>query len=466
MTQQPTILQKIVQDKKQWIIQKQAEFPLTQFKHKVIKSDRTFYDELSKGNHQSLAFILECKKSSPSKGLIRENFNLSEIANSYKSYASVISVLTDEKYFQGNFAYINEVRKQTSQPILCKDFIISEYQVYLARYFQADAILLMLSVIDDKTYQHLANLAHQLNMGVLTEASTSEEVKRAIKLNAKVIGINNRDLHTLTIDLNRTIQLANNIPNDRIIISESGIYTHNQIMALKPYVNGFLIGSSLMANQDLENAIRAIIFGENKVCGLTRGEDIKMSYQCGALYGGLIFAEKSLRKVSLAQAKNLIKQAPLRFVGIFQNQPVDFIVNIANELSLFAIQLHGMENSEFITALRQALPQNCQIWKAISVDINHKTSIEIEEQSIIDRYVLDSQLGNQQGGTGKKFDWSIIPIEMKNKIMLAGGINNSNIQEALRQHCLGIDINSGVEQTAGIKDPQKLLTIFKQINTF
>lgn len=119
-----TVLQNIVLDKALWIKEKKAEFPLSEFSHKITQSDRSFYDALSKGTHQRPAFILECKKASPSKGLIREQFNLSEIARVYKNYATAISVLTDEKYFQGDFNYIKQVRDIVSQPVLCKDFMI------------------------------------------------------------------------------------------------------------------------------------------------------------------------------------------------------------------------------------------------------------------------------------------------------------------------------------------------------
>lgn len=188
-------------------------------------------------------YILECKKASPSKGLIRSNFDLAEIADVYKHYASAISVLTDEKYFQGHFADIAQVRQRVTQPILCKDFILSEYQVYLARYAQADAILLMLSVLNDEGYTQLATLAHQLGMGVLTETSNEAEFARALALKAKVIGVNNRNLHDLSVDIQRVAQItqhyADQIPPGTKIISESGIYQHQQIRDLRPVADGF-----------------------------------------------------------------------------------------------------------------------------------------------------------------------------------------------------------------------------------
>ena len=175
--------------------------------------------------------------------------------------------------------------------------MISEYQVYLARYYQADAILLMLSVVNDETYRVLADLAHSLGMGVLTETSNEAEFERALALGAKIIGVNNRNLHDLTVDLNRVVELtqkyADRIPADAHIISESGIYNHSQIRDLQKVAHGFLIGSSLMGSADLNNAVREVIFGENKVCGLTRTQDVKEVYANGALYGGLIFVEHS-----------------------------------------------------------------------------------------------------------------------------------------------------------------------------
>lgn len=466
MSKQPTILQKIVQDKAQWVAQKQREFPLSQFQTEITPSDRNFYAALGKGTHQIPAYILECKKASPSKGLIRADFDLDAIAQVYKHYASAISVLTDEKYFQGDFRYLAQVRGQVSQPILCKDFMIDPYQVYLARFYQADAILLMLSVLDDETYRTLSNLAHSLNMGILTETSTEEEFERALALGAKVIGVNNRNLHDLSIDLTRTERLvkkyADRIPNDVCLISESGIYSHQQVKAIKPFAHAFLIGSSLMGSSDLNNAVRAIIFGENKVCGLTQKQDVQASYDNGALYGGLIFAENSPRQISLRQAQELVVQAPLRFVGVFQNQAIDFVAQMATQLALYAVQLHGDENAEYIEKLSACLPKTCQIWKAISITSDQK-SLEICQHSHIHRYVLDSKTSTQQGGTGICFNWAIIPDELKSNVMLAGGLNTENLDDAIAQHCLGLDLNSGIESSKGVKDHTKLALCFQKL---
>ncbi|WP_407330668.1 bifunctional indole-3-glycerol-phosphate synthase TrpC/phosphoribosylanthranilate isomerase TrpF [Enterovibrio sp. 27052020O] len=453
-----TVLAKIVADKKEWVAARKVSQPLDSFIDDVQQSDRSFYDALS---GSPAKFILECKKASPSKGLIRQDFDLNYIASVYGKYAAAISVLTDEKYFQGNFDFLPVVRSQVPCPVLCKDFMIDTYQVYLARFYQADAILLMLSVLNDDEYRELAAVAHKLKLGVLTEVSNEEELERAIALNAKVVGINNRNLRDLSIDLNRTKELAPRLPDDRIVISESGIYTHQQVRELAPFANGFLIGSSLMSEDDVEKAVRRVLFGDNKVCGLTRPEDAKAAYDAFANYGGLIFAEKSPRYVDLEAARKVMEGAPLEYVGVFQNHEVDHVADTAKALQLAAVQLHGEEDADYIEALREKLPTGTQIWKA------HGVSDKAPQLATgADRNLLDSRVGNQSGGTGKQFDWSLIPQDQRETLMIAGGLSGENAKEAAALGCAGLDFNSGVESAPGIKDQQKLDAAFSALRDY
>ncbi|GAB1621105.1 bifunctional indole-3-glycerol-phosphate synthase TrpC/phosphoribosylanthranilate isomerase TrpF [Agarivorans albus] len=455
-TKQATILDKIVADKEIWLAERMQSQALASFIDQVEPTERSFYDALS---GSPAKFILECKKASPSKGLIRPEFDLDLIASVYKNYAAAISVLTDTKYFQGEFDYVTQVREQVEQPVLCKDFFIDEYQIYLARYHKADAILLMLSVLDDNEYRLLAEVAHKLNMGVLTEVSNQQELERAIDLNAKVIGINNRNLRDLSITLDRTPELAKQIPEDRIIISESGIYQHQQVRELAKYANGFLVGSSLMSQDDVDMACRKLILGENKVCGLTREQDVKTVYQAGAIYGGLIFAEKSPRCVNLAQAEKLSQAAPLNFVGVFVNSSVEEVANIANQLKLHAVQLHGDEDEQFIEQLKEKLNSSL-VWKALGVSEALPKAL-----SNADKILFDSKVAGQCGGTGQTFDWQLLG-EHSHGAMLAGGISPSNIQDALAYAAAGLDLNSGVEQAPGVKDPAKINAAFEQIRQY
>lgn len=458
--QMAEVLAKIVKDKYQWVAERKESQPLATFQDALTPSDRSFYDALSQ---TQTVFITECKKASPSKGLIREEFDLDYIASVYNDHANAISVLTDEKYFQGNFEFLPQVRKQAKQPILCKDFMVDTYQVYLARHYSADAILLMLSVLNDEEYAQLAEVAHSLNMGVLTEVSNEEELHRAVKLGAKVIGINNRNLRDLSTDLNRTKELAPTIRElapDAIIISESGIYTHQQVRDLANFADGFLIGSSLMAEENLELAVRKVTLGDNKVCGLTHPDDAAKAYQAGAIFGGLIFVEQSKRFVDEETARLTMSGAPLNFVGVFQNHPVELIAERVNNLGLKAVQLHGNEDQAFVDSLKPLLPSNVEIWKAYGVTDQVPSLIEQN----VDRHLLDTKVGTQTGGTGLVFDWSL--ISKPEQVMLAGGITPFNAQLASQQGCLGLDLNSGVEHSPGKKDQEKLQQAFAAIRDY
>lgn len=449
---QDTVLAKIVADKYEWVAERKRRQPLESFRHQVQPSTRSFYHALS---GTRTAFILECKKASPPKGLIRADFDPVAIAGVYRHYASAISVLTDEKYFQGSFDFLRQVSRTVSQPVLCKDFIIDPWQIYLARLHQADAILLILSVLDDDTYRALAAVAHSLQMGVLTEVISDEERERAIVLEAKVVGINNRDLRDLSIDLNRTRTLGRRLPAGVTVISESGINHYRQVRELSHYANGFLIGSALMAEPDLTMAVRRVLLGENKMCGLTRAVDARAALEAGALYGGLIFVPGSPRCVDEETARAVMAGTALRYVGVFRDAPVSDIAATATALSLAAVQLHGGEDQTYIDALRQAMPRDCRIWKAL--DMRH--ALPARDLTQVDRYVLDN-------GGGKPFDWSLLNGAKLDNVMLAGGLTADNCVAAARLGCAGLDFNSGVESAPGIKDHHKLATVFQTLRAY
>ncbi len=453
--QKETVLNKIVADKAIWVAARKEQQPLASFQNEIKPSERNFYDALQGAR---TAFILECKKASPSKGTIRENFDPVEIAGVYKEHASAISVLTDEKYFQGSFDFLPLVSNAVTQPVLCKDFIIDPYQIYLARHYQADAILLMLSVLSDEQYVQLAAVAHSLKLGILTEASNEEELDRAVQLKARVVGINNRDLRDLSIDLDRTRQLAPRVPHGVTVISESGINTYGQIRELSRFANGFLIGSALMSEPDLSAAVRRVTLGDNKVCGLTRPQDASVAHQAGAIYGGLIFVEASPRYVTLDKALDVQAGAPLKYVGVFRDHAPDSVADIAKNLQLAAVQLHGSEDQSYIDSLRPLLPAECQIWKALSV----KESMPARELNQVDRYVLD----NGKGGTGQRFDWSKLVGQNLSNVLLAGGLGADNCVEAAQLGCAGLDFNSGVEREPGIKDADKITAVFQTLRAY
>ena len=452
---QETVLNRIVQDKAVWLAERQQQQPLSSFQSEIKPSTRSFYHALQGAR---TVFILECKKASPSKGLIREDFDPATLAGIYKHYASAVSVLTDEKYFQGSFDFLPVVSAAITQPVLCKDFIIDPYQIYLARHYQADAILLMLSVLNDEQYRQLAAVAHSLNMGVLTEVISDEELERATQLGARVVGINNRDLRDLSIDLDRTRRLAPKVAHGVTVISESGINSYAQIRELSHFANGFLIGSALMSEHDLSAAVRRVTLGDNKICGLTRPGDARSALEAGAIYGGLIFVAGSPRRIDAEQAKSVIAAAALKYVGVFRNSPVSDIVTLAHELSLSAVQLHGDEDRAFVAELRSQLPDEVKIWKAFGIE----ETLPARDWPHVDRYVFDSGTG----GSGRQFNWSLLNGQRLNNVLLAGGLGADNCVSAAQLGCAGLDFNSGVESEPGVKDASKIASVFQTLRAY
>ncbi|MBR9726931.1 bifunctional indole-3-glycerol-phosphate synthase TrpC/phosphoribosylanthranilate isomerase TrpF [Shewanella intestini] len=459
------VLTKIIDTKAEHIASLKQRFPQESLQPKI--SDRSLFDALKAPNAQ---YIFECKKASPSKGLIRPVFDVEAIASVYCRYAAAISVLTDEQFFQGDFNYIAKVRAKVSQPILCKDFFVDPYQVELAAHHGADAILLMLSVLDDEQYQRLAQYARQYNLDYLTEVSNQQELQRAIDLNAPIIGINNRNLRDLTTDLATTEALAPQIPSDRVVVSESGIYHHSQTQRLNPLVDGYLVGSSIMAQPDIDLACRQLVYGPNKVCGLTRYQDIELVAKAGASFGGMIFYPPSPRAINLEDANVLVSQMQrnqiaLNLVGVFVNQPIEMLIEHAKQLQLFALQLHGNESTQYINELKQQLQQqslHCEVWKAVAIDSQSAHEVELADGA--DKYLYDSKHAGQFGGTGETFDWGR-KIDNKSQALLAGGLSADNIACAKQQGFAGLDINSGVESSPGIKDVTKVNAVFTQLRT-
>jgi indole-3-glycerol phosphate synthase/phosphoribosylanthranilate isomerase len=464
------VLQQIVADKRDELKIKKELLPLAQFKDQLTPSCNSFFDALAA---KGTSYIFECKKASPSKGLIRENFDLNEITDAYQKEAACFSVLTDEKYFQGKFEYLQFVSKKVTQPTINKDFFIDEYQVYLGRHLGANAILLMLSVLSDEEYTKLAAITHELKMDVLTEVSNAEETERALALGANIIGINNRNLRDLSTELATTEHLAPLIKNDPrftgVIISESGIYTYEDIKRLSPLVDGFLVGSALMASADLNMAVSQLVYGKVKVCGITSIEQATLVASYPVSYLGFIFAPNSKRFVSIETALEITHKVNQQFVGVFVNHPMEQVIEFAHKLSLSGVQLHGQESLEYTRELKKLLPSYCEIWKAMPIDLHSAYSIKKDftamqsqlTSGVLSRILLDCKVGEQTGGTGKTFDWRLLDdISDKSTLVLAGGVSSQNIQAASKIGVGIIDVNSGVEESPGIKTQAKLDELF------
>ncbi|MGN6058563.1 MAG: hypothetical protein ACTHOI_08285, partial [Sphingomicrobium sp.] len=220
--------------------------------------------------HPGARFILEIKKASPSAGAINPNADAATIARGYAGVADALSVLTDARYFHGSLDDLAAARRQFDGPILAKDFFIDSRQVIEARLAGADAVLVMLSLLDDDAARTIIEEARRFGMDALVEVHDESEMHRALALGAPLIGINNRDLRDFSTDLSTTERLARLAP-DRLLVSESGIVGRRDIERLSGQVDAFLVGSSLMASGDPAQAARELVFGRTKLCGLNRG---------------------------------------------------------------------------------------------------------------------------------------------------------------------------------------------------
>jgi indole-3-glycerol phosphate synthase len=251
MTDTPDILKTILATKQEEVARRKVATPI-EFLEEIasgVERPRGFARALqSKILAKKPAIIAEIKKASPSQGVIRADFKPVYIGQDYAmNGATCLSVLTDKEFFQGSEAYLEMVRKSCPLPVLRKDFMIDAYQIYEARALGADCILLIVAALEDSVMHELAELATKLGMDVLVEVHDADELQRALNLDTKLIGINNRNLRTFVTDLQTTLTLKDNIPEDRIIITESGIHTHDDVqLMLDNHIYGFLVGEVFM----------------------------------------------------------------------------------------------------------------------------------------------------------------------------------------------------------------------------
>jgi indole-3-glycerol phosphate synthase len=265
MTNTPDILKTILAKKTEEVARRKANMPISALLEIAtgVQGPRGFYQALrSKADQQKPAIIAEIKKASPSQGVIREDFRPVDIALDYAfSGATCLSVLTDKEFFQGSEANLQMVRERCPLPAIRKDFMIDPYQIHESRALGADCILLIVAALDDAMLKELADTATGLGMDVLTEVHDAEELERALKLGTNMIGINNRNLRTFEVSLQTTLDLKNSIPADKLIVTESGIHTPDDVKLMQD--NGiytFLVGEAFMRAESPGKKMRELFF--------------------------------------------------------------------------------------------------------------------------------------------------------------------------------------------------------------
>ncbi len=419
----------------------------------------------SKSLHAALAlpgarFIMEVKRASPSGH--RSGLSAEAAVTAYRPVADAISILTDGPAFGGSIDDLRRARALFDGPILAKDFIVDPRQVGEARAAGADAVLAMMSVLAPDEAGDVMAEADRLGMDVIVEVHDEQELERALALRPAIVGINNRDLKSLTVDLSVTERLAPLVPAGVLAIAESGIAARNDVERLAPAVDAFLVGSALMAASDTGQAARALVHGRVKLCGLTNAEDIVLAANAGATHAGLIFVPGTPRAVTKERGRELAEVAArhgLKIVGIFRDRPVAELIRIAGETGLDAVQLHGDEGPAEIAGLRAQLPRAVEIWAACPVN-----SVAAPARSGADRSLFDSAGKGRSGGTGEAFDWSLVAgRDDLPSAFLAGGIGPANARAAAAVGAFGIDVGSRVECAPGIKDPDKVKALFRAL---
>ncbi|MDA0261491.1 MAG: indole-3-glycerol phosphate synthase TrpC [Proteobacteria bacterium] len=260
----PNVLDEICAKKRAEIAERRMRRPLAQIEDDArnhAPAPRGFQDALARDARRGYGLITEIKKASPSKGVIRSNFDPAVLAVAYENGgATCLSVLTDEPYFQGRDAYLVAARRAVSLPVLRKDFMLDVYQIFEARSLGADCILLIMAALDDSSARDLEATALELGMDVLIEVHNQAELERACQLQSRLIGVNNRDLTTLTVDLATTEKLAGLMPKDVMVVSESGLSNPADLARMADVgVRCFLIGEALMREDDVTEATRALL---------------------------------------------------------------------------------------------------------------------------------------------------------------------------------------------------------------
>ena len=439
---------------------------------------------------QDFNFICEVKKASPSKGIIAEYFPYLDIAKEYEvAGAAAISVLTEPDFFKGDKTYLQEIASTVKIPVLRKDFIIDEYQIYQAKVWGASAILLICACLDMPTLTKFCELADSLGLSSLVEAHDEHEVQMAIDCGARIIGVNNRNLKDFTVDVQNSVRLRNLVQDDVIFVSESGLETPEDIQVLRDNNIGVaLMGETFMRSPNKVEKL-AYLYGSTyytpkvKMCGISKIETIPAVIEANPDYMGLVFAP-SKRQVTVDQAKSLVKelhkqygnrysrdevqcsnqtlihQEFIKTVGIFVNETLDNLVTIATEVNLDAVQLHGDEDEAFIQSLKERT--NVEVWKAVQI----RSAADAEKwiDSSADMLLFDAYHKDERGGTGEVFDWSCLD-EFERPFMLAGGIDSTNVARAIRTvRPYGIDISSGIE-TEGVKDDEKIKAFTNIVRT-
>lgn len=451
-----SFLEKVQKLKSQELKDAPSQPQLDNMRERLTMADRRFMAALCGENP---CIIAEFKPASPSAGVINDQRTVTEVVIAYKD-AAAISVLTDSNFFGSNFERLAEVRAVTDKPLLCKDFVVSRFQVYRARECGADAVLLIVKLLDQALLADLFAEISALGMVPVVEVQTEEELRIAEELNSEVLLINNRNLDTLEMDLGTTAKLAPLVRNAKHVVAASGVETTKDIEALKQHARIFLIGSALMKSAQPADTLRQFLTAAKtavvpkiKLCGFQRLEDATAAGDLGVDYLGLIFVEESRRRVTVQDAELICRalKGKVKLVGVFRDSDVEYVNEIAERLELDMVQYHGSESRE--QCRRTVRP----VIKVFELDERFDAQQLDQYRDCVAHFLFDRPKNSKHRKWLNQAISVLSRQDLHREFFIAGGLDESNVAEAIGGlKPFAVDAASSVETSPGLKDTQKM----------
>ncbi|SMC71393.1 indole-3-glycerol phosphate synthase [Desulfocicer vacuolatum DSM 3385] len=443
------------------------------------KPGASFLSAMEKSGPGRAGIIAEIKKASPSKGDIRLDLDPARYAKKYtRAGACAISILTEEHFFKGSLHDLTAVRRVTDLPILRKDFTISEYQIYEAGAAGADAVLLIVSILSRQQLQEYVALTREIGMEPLVEIHSEWELENALYANAKIIGINNRNLETLKTDTTVAARVVPFLTKDQIPVSASGVSGPDDIQkGMDAGLFNFLVGESIVRANDTEKFIHDLISTGNtgtsqrletpriKVCGLTRPHEAVACADLGAHAVGLVFYPKSPRHVTTAQAAEICRALPGDIIttGVFVDATFEFIMAKVKACNLKAVQLHGNESPETVLQLKS---QGLTVFKALFAGKEPHID-KANQYKAASAILVEYGKGPLPGGNAETWDWGTAKQSGNgHKLIIAGGITPENVTGVISATSpWAVDVSSGVESAPGCKDLDRVKGLIQAVKT-
>lgn len=394
---------------------------------KVKQSNHQFIKAIKKSKKGSVAIMAEIKLASPNEGDLGSEKEIESIVRQYeKAGVAAISVVTEKHFFKGDLSFLRRIKQAVFLPVLQKDFIVDQYQLYEAKIAKADAILLIAKILSKEQLIYFVELAQKLGLTTVVEINNHQDLKKALATKTKIIAVNSRNLNTFAVDINKACKILKMIPDKFIKLGFSGILGKEEVIKYqKAGADGVLIGTSLMKTRNIEKYIKSLQSTKVKICGIRSLEAALVAINTGADFLGFNFVLGSKRYIEPENAAKIINQIKgrIKIVGVFQNEDQERIKKLTTQLQLDFVQLHDNNNS----AIKTITPG---------------------EYLLLDRV---------KQGAGKMVDLGKAKkLARKYLIFLAGGLTPDNVAGIIKKvQPFGVDVAGGVE-TDGVQDVNKI----------